>query len=184
MNSLDFFQKIEDEELRGDKYETLHEQNKASNIRISLGNNKIGYASKGFFRLWNNSSYGNIYSMYALITTDNLDNVKIDNECKRFGDSCIFILDINEFINRVTKPAKRAGYDVVYAPVEYHDTESFQDKWSVFKKPLQYAYQSEFRFFIRREEAGPLYLELGSLEDISVIAESYKIDSLKVSRPK
>lgn len=184
MNSLEVFRKIEDGELRGDKHEALYEQKEINNIRISLGNNKIGVAEKGFLQLWNENQQGNIFSMVALKTAENLDDIKINSECQKFGDTCVFILDIKEFINRVLKAAKEAGLELTYAPIEYFNMKSFQGKWSVFKKPLQYSFQSEFRFFISREEPGPLLLEIGSLKDISAIAESSKIDTLKISKIK
>ncbi|MEJ8802618.1 hypothetical protein [Pontibacter sp. H249] len=182
MNNLSAFRKIEDGELRGDKHEALYEQKEISNIRISLGDSMIGIADRGFFNLWHDNPKGNIFSMYALETSENLEDIMIDNSCKKFGDTCVFILDIIEFINRVDKAAKRNGYDLIYSPVEYIDLKKFHGKWSVFKKPIQYSYQSEFRFLIRREEPEPLLLNIGSLEDIAAIAESSKIDTLKVSR--
>ncbi|MCX2740591.1 hypothetical protein [Pontibacter anaerobius] len=182
MNHLNAFRHIEDEELRGDKHEALYEQKEINNIKIYLGNNKLGVAEKGRFQLWNDNPKGNIFSMYALKTTEDLSDIKIDSACKKFGDACVLILDINEFISRVGKAAKRAGYELVYSPVEYIDLKRYHGKWSVFKKPIQYSYQSEFRFFIRREESEPLFLEIGSLEDIAAIAESDKIDTLKVTK--
>ena len=182
MNNLSAFRKIEDGELRGDKHEALNEQKEISNFRISVGNSKVGVAEKGTFQLWYNNPKGNIFSMYALEAHENLEEIKIDNACKKFGDTCVLILDINEFINRVDKAAKRNGYDIIYSPVEYIDLKEFHGKWSVFKKPIQYSYQSEFRFLIRREVSEPLLLNIGSLEDIAAIVESSKIDTLRVSK--
>ncbi len=82
MNYLQVFKNIEDEELRGDKYEALYEQREINNIKISLGANKIGVAKKVFFKLWHDNSQGNIFSLYALKTTENLNDIKIDNKCQ------------------------------------------------------------------------------------------------------
>jgi hypothetical protein len=153
MNNLDVFRKTEDGDLREDKYETLYKQSEINNVRIFLGENKVGVAEKGLFQLWYDRPMGNIFSMYALKTRENLTDIKIDEECKKFGDTCVFILDINEFISRVKKAAESAGYELIYSPVEYFDLKQFHGKWSVFNKPLRYSYQSEFRFFIKRNSS-------------------------------
>lgn len=181
MNNLDTFRKIEDQELRGDKHEALYEQREVKNIRISLGSSKIGSAEKGFFQLWHDKPQGNIFSMYALRTTENLNDIEISTNCKKFGDTCVFILDIKEFIKRVKSATHKAGLEVFYAPVEYTDIKSFQGKWSIFRKPLEYSYQSELRFYIKSDGKGPFCLELGSLKDIAAITESCQIHTLKVN---
>lgn len=182
MNHLNSFRYTEDEHLRGDKNEALHEQREVKNIEINLGNNKIGVAKEGRFQLWHDNPTGNIFSMYALKTTQNLNDIKIDDACKKFGDTCVFILDIKEFISRVSEAAQKAGFELVYSPVEYIDLKAFYGKWSPFKKPIQYSYQSEFRFLIQRNDNEPIFLDVGPLEDIAAIAASDHINTLKITK--
>ncbi|MBC3540065.1 hypothetical protein ACFSC6_04255 [Rufibacter sediminis] len=182
MNHLSEFVKIEDNELRGDKHESLSEIKKITNIEISHRGRKIGYAETGRLSLWHNELMGNIYSMYTLYNVQRPEEILIDAKCKDFGDTFIIITNVEEFISRIKKEAAIHSVEVIYGPVEYVNTKEYLGSWSVFKKPLEYLYQQEFRFFAKKDNSGPFCLTIGSLEDISIMLDSDSLDKLSFER--
>ncbi|SNC66775.1 hypothetical protein SAMN06265337_1725 [Hymenobacter gelipurpurascens] len=182
MNHVSEFVKIEDGNVRGDKHEHLDEQQEINNIVISLKGEDVLRADIGKLQVWNEEPIGNIYSMYMLETVENVEDLIIDSKCKQFGDTAVIILKVDEFYDRVKSNIENKGLKVYSGPVDYIDTNTFFGKWSLFKKPLEYKYQSEFRFVVKRNEISPLVINIGSLKDIAVIIESDKIDQLRFSK--
>ena len=178
MNHLSEFLKIDDNVLRGDKYESLSEIKEIINIEISYQGEKVGYAKNGKLSLWNNELSGNIYSMYTLFTIDKLEEIRIDKKCKEFGNSFVIITNVEEFISRVKKEANKQGLDIIFGTVDYVNTKEYVGNWSVFKKPKEYSYQNEFRFFVRQNSSGPFCLTLGSIENISLMIDSEDLEKL------
>ena len=181
MNHISEFIKIEDGFLRGDGHEALVLIEETSDIDILLDGQIIAKADSGHIAFHSKFPVGNIYSMYALLAIEDLSQLKIDARCKEFGDSCLIILDVVEFIDRVKKAVLAINRKLLFSPVSYEDVKSYRGKWTLFKKPITYNYQSEFRFLIKQEDfIGPVVLTIGSLKDIAVVLESECIDRLKV----
>ena len=119
--------------------------------------------------------------MYYMSEINNLSELKIDDRCKEFGDSFLIILDIAEFFKRVEEAADLMKRKLLYGPVTYEDVHSYRGKWSLFKKPVTYKYQNEFRFLIKQTEfVGPIMLKIGPLHGIAVMLESECIGRLNV----
>ena len=182
MNHLSEFLKLDDNVLRGDKYESLAEIKEIFNIEVSHQGKNVGYAKNGKLSLWNNELSGNIYSMYTLFTNDKLEELRINEKCKEFGDAFVIISNVEEFISRIKKEACKQGLDIVYGTVDYVNAKEYVGNWSVFKKPIEYSYQKEFRFFIRQNSSGPFCLTLGSIEDISLMLDSGDLDKLNFAK--
>jgi len=182
MNHLSEFLKIDDNILRGDKCESLSEIKEIINIEISYQGKKVGYAKNGKLSLWNNELSGNIYSMYTLFTIDKLEEIRINKKCKEFGDAFVIITNVEEFLSRVKNEANEQGLDIIYGTVDYVNTNEYVGNWSVFKKPMEYSYQNEFRFFIKQNSSGSLCLTLGSIEDISLMLNSEDLEKLTFGR--
>lgn len=182
MNHLSEFLKIEDNALRGDKHESLSEISSITNMEISHKGRKLGYAENGRLSLWHNELGGNIYSMYALFTVDKPEEIQIDNRCKEFGNACVIVTKIDEFISRIKNEAAKQEIELIFGPVDYLSTKEYIGNWSVFKKPLEYYYQKEFRFFVRRDNSGPFCLNIGSIKDISIIMDAGDLEKLRIEK--
>jgi hypothetical protein len=180
MNHISEFIKIEDSKLRGDEYEVLLSAEQVYNLEVSLQGRIIGTAGIGKIFIKNNLPVGNIYSMYALSQTPDLSLLKIDERCKEFGDSCLVILNVAEFMKRIEKAVLESGRKLMYSPVHYEDMQTYIGKWSLFKKPIEYNYQKEFRLVVKQEEfIGPVIYEIGPLDDIAIMLESAGISNWK-----
>jgi hypothetical protein len=180
MNHVSEFVKIEDSKLRGDEYEVLLSAEQIYNLEVSLQGRIIGTAGTGEIFIKNDLPVGNIYSMYALSHVPDLSLLKVDERCKEFGDSCLIILDVAEFIKRIEQAVSESDRKLIYSPVEYENMQTYIGKWSLFKKPLEYNYQKEFRLVVKQEEfVGPVIYEIGPLDDIAVMLESASISNWK-----
>jgi hypothetical protein len=178
MNHVSEFIKIEDSKLRGDEYEVLLLAKQVYNLEVLLHGRTIGTANTAKIFIKNDLPVGNIYSMYALSQIPDLSLLKVDEKCKEFGDSCLIILNVAEFIKRIEKAISESGKNLMYSPVQYENMQTYIGEWSLFKKPLEYSYQKEFRLLVKQEEfVGPITYEIGSLDDIAVMLESISISN-------
>lgn len=97
----------------------------------------------------------------------------IDPRVEKFGDYVLIISDYTSFIDRVNKLFQvyaTQGLKAIPKVVEYVDVEKFHGEYGVFKKPLEYSYQSEFRIAfeglsIPGDES--IVVEIGDISDIS-----------------
>ncbi|MDO7846349.1 hypothetical protein Q5H92_08280 [Hymenobacter sp. M29] len=185
MNHISEFVRIEDSGLRGDKYESALSMQRMINIDIAHNGIVIAKAERGKITMHEDNPVGNIYSMYGLKVVDDLSQIKVDERCKNFGDSCVILHNVPEFISRVNQAASTLNMKLLYEPVQYQNLEEYEGNWSLFKKPDYYKYQREFRLLIKQEEfIGPIILSIGSIHDIAVMLGTDKIDGLKVERRK
>lgn len=117
------------------------------------------------------------FSSYAL--TDRLigdkDSFFIDNRMETFGDYAVVIPShyLEEYFSRVQSALKGLNIKYSYGHVTYQNlSEHGEMKTSVFTKDLKYSHQSEHRIIALLERPEPLYLNIGSIEDITMIASS------------
>lgn len=178
MNPIEYFRKIDDEELRGDKYEGV------SRIINSLpGTIKI----KGIEREFNfikahiRESYdellGNIYSLYAISSkgfSSPLD-YKFDERNLRFGTHGLIIKNLPLFFKRIENEFKKNNYTFHHGFVEYYDKDEVNRKISLFEKPLEFEHQKEFRFYVENDKIEPIKIQIGSLKNH---AEMFKIEDI------
>ena len=100
--------------------------------------------------------------------------LKIPSRATSFGRYAVVILDVGEFIRRVTKAVDRAGYRLSYKQVEYYDSTtgihtSLTTLEPIFTKRNDYQEEQEFRIAIDRGLAVPipLKLDIGPIHDIA-----------------
>jgi len=99
-----------------------------------------------------------------------------------FGDTGLIIMDSFEFVNRIQSKLKKLGIKYDFDWVRYYKEEKVNKGLSVFHKPDDFEYQSEFRFYIKHEDPEPLKFSIGSIEDITKIIDSSKLTKLRLKR--
>lgn len=178
MNTIEYFRKIEDGELRGDKYEGV------SRIINSLpGTFKIKGIEREFnyikmhLRESHNEVIGNIYSLYAMSSKGfpNPLDFEFDKRNLRFGTHCLMIKDLPYFFNKIEKVLKKNNYKFHHNFVDYYDKDEVNREITLFEKPLEFAYQKEFRFYVEDYGMKPVKIQIGSLKKY---AEIFKIEDL------
>lgn len=170
MNTLEYFQKLECCELRGDKDEglsaiyqakggTLSRQNdKGEFVPVGTIVDKVRYREK-------DSTYVNVFCMYALQFYP--QKQYIDERNFNFGDTFVLILNPIEFLNRVKRAATQKGIDVHHKLVEYVDRDKHNGPMGPFRKFKEFSYQNEFRILVSPETQGPYILNIGDISDIT-----------------
>ena len=172
MNSIQYFRKIEDGELRGDRYEGVSKIKNYPPGQFEIPS--IGYKGN-YLALQVRESYetvlGNIYSLYCVSSHgwDRPEDFKIDDKNKRFGSYCIVIKDNPRFLSLIENKLQELGLKYRKGFVEYYDKDKIDRKISLFEKPLEFQYQKEFRFYVEREFTTPFKFSIGGLQDFAEI---------------
>lgn len=127
--------------------------------------------------------YGNICSFYAITAESflNCDFIPVDKRMVSFGSHFIFITNYEEFMKRVERAMDELKIHWYYGPVEYFNEADYDGKLHMFKKRSRYYFQNEFRIYIETENTESMKLNIGSIEDIALIAPSDTIDQLKMT---
>jgi hypothetical protein len=111
------------------------------------------------------SCYALTYEMFAEIHTHNINERLLE-----FGDYAIFIKNPKEFINRVHRELSDVGYSGQTNLINYIDYETAGTITpDFFTKSDQFSHQNELRFLFETKEEKPVFIEIGSISDISVL---------------
>ncbi len=177
-NTIYYFKKLEDENLRGDKNENLSHCLQSSSTKIIINNEIIN--TTGSIKIYNpykdNFNFTHIFSMSSLYDEETLD---FDHRIKQFGDSSIIIYNIQEFFFRLKKGLDKIidiGYleSFNYNKVKYYDLDIHHGKLDVFSKSHKYSFQKEWRLGLRlsNNNSEPYSLKIGDLTDIAKIVKT------------
>lgn len=169
MNDLNYFIQYEENELRGDKEEGLSRIEQATNIKILHNGNLLAHSNSAQLKLRDYNVKGNIYSLIAITSLDNPKKIRIDKKNKKLGDYFVLIYNVKEFIQRFKNKINDQQYEYEYNLVKYYNPKEYSGPLNVFCKQNNFEYQQEFRFFIKRNDSGPLKITIGSIQDIADI---------------
>jgi len=185
INPIEYFRNIEDEELRGDKYEG------ASKIINSLpGTFRIPGVDRDFkyekihLRETYETILGNIYSLYCISSKgfpDPLD-FRLDEKNLKFGTHCLMIKDNRFFFEKIKSELTKQGYEFHHGFVEYYDKDKISyKKLTLFDKPKEFEYQKEFRFFVHNDIIEPIKISIGTLRGKAEMMETKYLTELKLA---
>lgn len=106
-------------------------------------------------------------------------NLQIPERCTGLGEHAVVITNVTEFLSRVEKAAHGSGFGILWGMVNYYDPlvgspVLDSEIETIFCKPQEYAYQSEFRFAIDtgRTTTGAITLGIGDIGDIAFRADT------------
>lgn len=178
MNTIEFFRRIEDGQLRGDNYEGVTKiwNLPAGQFQIPEIDFKGNYISMHLSESYT-KILGNIYSLYCISSHgfEGPSDVKLDSRVSQFGTHGVIIKNLPAFFSRIETSAKLLGYSLKHDFVEYYKKMGVNKEISIFEKPDDFSYQKEFRFFIHQNNQLPIKFQIGCLKDI---AEMVTIDVL------
>lgn len=187
MNYLDFFKKEAKDQQRKDTSEGASSVDQVDWIKLEANGQSFEMARHGKpiklisaqVREFDPNRSGNIYSMMALDPLFINQIGKIDERNTEFGDTALLILQPKIFLTKLKEAINAKGFKCGYDKVTYYDEKEYRGPLDVFHKPLRFAHQLEFRFFIPSLENKPLKFNLGSLESISMMIHSKNLLKLK-----
>jgi hypothetical protein len=184
MNAIQYFRKIEDGGLRGDRYEGISriKNYPPGQFEIPSLNYKGNYLALQIREAYD-TVLGNIFSLYCVSSHgwENPNDFKIDKKIKQFGSHCLVVKDNVKFLSLIEEKLKVLRVNFNHNFVTYYDKDKVDRKITLFEKPLEFEYQKEFRFYVKRKSDKPFTFSIGSL---TKIAEVYKaediVDTLKL----
>ena len=178
MNTIEYFRKVEDGELRGDKYEGVSRiiNSLPGTFKIPGIDREFNYI-KAHVREAHNEVIGNIYSLYAISSKGfpNPLDFEFDKRNLRFGTHCLMIKNLPYFFKKIEKELKKNNYKFHHNFVDYYDKDEVNRKITLFEKPLEFEYQKEFRFYVEDNQMQPIKIQIGSLKKY---AEMFKIEDM------
>lgn len=176
MNNLPYFWKIEDDELRGDPYDSIVALERGTKARIFLQDGReLPFRSTR----WDikipppEAENINVFCMYAL--RPSAGSFPVSERNFDFGDHALLIADPQQFIDRVAAQLRKERIDGGADLVQYVD-DQYIGKVGPFRKLKRFAYQSEWRLVCYSGPGGPRTITLGSIRDISIIMPSKEIN--------
>ena len=123
-----------------------------------------------------------IFCLYAFITKDIEKKTRpfIDERCTHFGQAVLVFNNLEALFSRIKKAVESLGISSLNGRlVEYVDSDSYHGDMGIFKKYSEYQHQSEYRLVLdNRCNKKIFHLNIGSLEDITQLIQSDKLDSL------
>ena len=189
-NTIDYFQRLEEQGLRGDNYEgttKITNYHEYDNLKVTFTIPETGKKiplnpTKFHLREFLSDIKGNLYSMYCLRPKDIIDveDFKIDKRVKEFGTHFVLIKDIGKFINQVCDELEKLKMDYRTKQVEYYEKDKINGEISLFNKMKNFEYQNEFRIVLYNDEMEPKILQIGSIKDFAEIFPTSALDTLEV----
>lgn len=185
MNTIEYFRKVEDGELRGDKYEGVSRiiNSLPGTFKIQGMDREFKYI-KAHIREAHKEVIGNIYSLYAISSKGfpNPLDFKFDERNFRFGTHCLMIKNLPYFLEKIETELKKCNYKFNHDFVNYYDKEEVNRKISLFEKPLEFEYQKEFRFYVEDYGMKPIKIQIGSLKEYAEVFKLEDMLELKLSK--
>jgi len=181
MNDIDYFRQYEDTEPRGDKEEGIKGIEQIADIKLLHNGKVLAHKGSGQLKFRDYDNNGNIYSLMTITSLEDPAKFQIDEKNKIFGDCFVVITSVKDFINRIEDKLKELKFEYEYGPVRYYNLKKHSGPLDVFCKSDNFEYQKEFRFFVKRNEPGPLEFEIDSIEDISFIFDIEKLDKIGIN---
>lgn len=175
LNNLPYFWGIEDQELRGDLFDSVAEVARGHRVVLPLPNGKE-FSMEGNWVLRKHPPEPekiNIFCMYAL--RPYVGSFPVDKRNLRFGEHVIVLMNRLEFMHRIESSLKSHKIVAKADLVEYIDDEHIGEI-GPFKKLKKFVYQSEWRLLCYDGPRGPRKISIGSIRDISVIIRSDEVN--------
>ena len=188
-NTIEYFSKLEDGNLRGDDHENIvefdyiekgilnvfpKEDQKTKSLTLKFKSFKLKTSRV--------DPFGNLFCLHAINVLDKIINepFQIDPKNKKFGDYFLLITDTSEFLNRLEKSLNQQDQRFTYGMVEYLDFSKFKGKKTIFQKKLSYSYQAEFRILMHTTLTEPLEIMIGDISDISLLYSSDLLETFQM----
>jgi hypothetical protein len=172
LNTIEYFRKCEDEELRGDEYEgTNRIINSLPGSFIIPGINHTVNYEKVHVKEAYDIVVGNLYCIYCISSHGfpNPSDFEIDTRNIRFGTHCIIIKEPGTFIKKVEDALREGSHKFSHNLVKYYDKSTYSGELTLFHKSLEFEYQKEFRFSVENSVLEPIILNIGSMKEYSEV---------------
>lgn len=175
LNNLPYFWGIEDEELRGDPFDSVVEVSRGPKIGFPTPDGKeVIIEGEWVMRMHPpDPEKINIYCMYAIRPSAN--SFPVHEKNFRFGDYALALINPQEFMKRIESALKEQAIEGNADLVTYIDN-GYIGKVGPFKKLKSFSYQSEWRLVCPDGPGKERKICIGNIQDISVILRSDEVN--------
>lgn len=184
-NTIEFFKKIEDTNLRGDDLEGIIE---IENVKEAKGKlmNEDGTFSNSFpakdlrYTTYYTKVPGNIFCLYTIVSEEKLSyfEIEIDKRNLKFGEYCLFIYKPEVFLQKVQETLTSQNFKFHHSFVKYYDKDKFSGKTDMFFKSDTFRYQNEYRIYIYRNDDNAIKIQIGSLREIAWVLKTEDLQNI------
>lgn len=185
LNTIEYFKKIEDNELRGDSYEGASEiiNSLPGTFQIPNVDRDFKYEKAHIIKSFD-QVFGNIYSLYCISSKgfSNPLDFQMDEKNLRFGTHCLMIKDNEYFFEKIQLELKKNGYKFDHGFINYYDKGAVSKELTPFDKPNDFEYQKEFRFYVQNDKLESIKIQIGSLMGYSEIIETKYLTELRIEQ--
>ncbi len=193
-NPINYFTALEDNCLRGDDLENVVEMIYMESGEVQFGKPEEIPIKDGIKMPFHDAKlksriiepFGNLFCLYKINLLDKPigEIFTVDVRMKSFGECFLLIHDSHEFLKRVKSKLDQLKFVFDGNFVNYLHLSNYTGKKSVFQKDLKYEYQQEYRIFIKNKTSDPIIIDIGNIEDISILCESIHLEKLKIAGSK
>jgi hypothetical protein len=176
MNNLPYFWKIEDENLRGDKYDGVAEIKRGNSGTATFKNdprNQVKITSWSIGIQPPQPENINLFCMCAV--RPSVGSFPVDERNVQFGDYAIILTNPQEFINRISLQLRSQHVKHKADLVEYV-SDDYRGEIGPFRKLLKHAYQSEWRLVCYGGNGEARIFRIGSISDICIVVKSSEVN--------
>ena len=176
MNNLPFFWKLEDQELRGDAFDSVDKIERGKNGIITekdCNANSINVTNWTLGIHPSEPDKINIFCMYALRPEKGM--YPINKKNYKFGNHALILTNPQEFINRISSHLNKHAIKAKANLVDYID-DNYIGEIGPFKKLRRFSYQSEWRLVCYDGPRIERKIYIGSIQDISIIHRSKEVN--------
>lgn len=189
-NTIQYFSKCEEHNGIGDKYENVYQQllgtgnNYALPLKPFSSSIKIIKYPDGSYKstFINDDFYANFFCLYSLTSKDDFEVQKdflLSKEMKAYNHLLV-IFKPSEFLKRVNLALEKQVKNPHLNFVKYTDLNNLNGEKTYFEKPLKYSYQKEFRIAFINDKEESKTIDIGNIEDLSVILSVQECKTIKV----
>jgi len=178
MNPIQYFKNFEDNELRGDSYEGINAIRNYPEGKFEIPSlNFKGHYLNIHLRQSYEAVFGNIFSLYCISSKNwgNPSEFRINKKNRKFGSHCVIIKDNPRFLSLIERKLSDLKVHYRHNLVDYYDRFIGNRSLTLFNKPMEFAYQNEFRIYADRPSMDPLSFSIGSLYDFASIHSSDEV---------
>lgn len=176
MNTLPYFRQIEDDELRGDPFDSVNEIQRGTkgHVVIPSTDKKIQITNFDLRIGPDNPEQINLYCLYALRARQK--SYPIHRKNYNFGTHALIIFNAQAFMDKLRAELKDKNINGSGNLVEYIDND-YIGKVGPFKKLKKYEYQSEWRLLCSNGDGKPRKMIIGPINEISLLVKTQNINN-------
>lgn len=176
MNNLPHFWKIEDGELRGDKFDGVAEVMRGSSGTVTPKNDLENPAKIVKWDIRTHPPQPEKINIFCLCAVrPSVGTFPVDKRNFRFGAYALILTNPREFIDRISSQLKSQNICHKARLVKYVD-DDYTGEFGPFRKLIRFAYQSEWRLVCYDGIGERRIFYIGDIKDICIVVKSNKVN--------